>query len=102
MALFFPFAHAQINWSGGFEFLERFAIAYTVGADLRVAPRIGRAHDYRGPNVFLDWVLWLPEDLGAEFDARMGEYEEIRKMEYVTSTERRGIKKGCAKRRPGA
>ncbi|MGH9751700.1 MAG: DUF4351 domain-containing protein [Blastocatellia bacterium] len=46
---------------------------------------------------FLDWVLWLPEDLGAEFDDKMGEYEEVRKMEYVTSTERRGIKKGSAK-----
>jgi len=43
---------------------------------------------------FLDWVLWLPDDLGAEFDAKMREYEEERKMEYVTSTERRGIKKG--------
>jgi hypothetical protein len=43
---------------------------------------------------FLDWVLWLPDDLGAEFDAKMSEYEEERKMEYVTSTERRGIKKG--------
>ena len=41
MALFFTFAHAHINWSRGFEFLERFAIACTVGADLRVALRIG-------------------------------------------------------------
>ncbi len=54
------------------------------------------------PHVFLDWVLWLPEDLGAEFDAKMGEYWEVRKMEYVTSTERRGIKKGSARRGPGA
>jgi uncharacterized protein DUF4351 len=45
---------------------------------------------------FLDWVLWLPEDLGAEFDAKMNEYEEVNKMEYVTSTERRGIRKGSA------
>jgi hypothetical protein len=44
----------------------------------------------------LDWVLWLPEDLGAEFDAKMNEYEEVNKMEYVTSTERRGIRKGSA------
>jgi hypothetical protein len=54
------------------------------------------------PHVFWDWELWLPEDLGAEFDAKMGEYEKVRKMEYVTSTERRGIKKGGAKRGPGA
>jgi hypothetical protein len=55
----------------------------------------------------------LPEDLGAEFDAKMGDYEEVCKMERVTSTERRandgrttgerrGIKKGGAKRGPGA
>jgi hypothetical protein len=47
-------------------------------------------------------VLWLPEDLGPEFDAKMGEYEDVNKTEYVTSTERRGIKKGGAKRGPGA
>jgi hypothetical protein len=50
----------------------------------------------------LDRVLWLPEDLVAEFDAKMGEYEEARKLEYVTSTERRGIKMGGAVREPGA
>ncbi len=44
----------------------------------------------------LDWLLWLPDELGAEFDVKMSEYEEERKMEYVTSTERRGIKKGSA------
>jgi len=52
---------------------------------------------------------WLPEDVGAEFDAKMGESEEVYKMECVTSAERRandgrttGIKKGGAKRGPGA
>jgi hypothetical protein len=32
---------------------------------------------------------WLPEDLGSKFDAKMGEYEVLCKMERVTSTERR-------------
>jgi hypothetical protein len=53
------------------------------------------------PHVFWDWVLWLPEDLGAEFDAKMGESEDVSEMEYLTSTERWGIKKGDAKRGPG-
>ncbi len=43
---------------------------------------------------FMDWVLWLPKELEAEFDDRISEYEEEHKMEYVTSIERRGIKKG--------
>ncbi len=43
---------------------------------------------------FMDWVLWLPKELQAEFDDRISEYEEEHKMEYVTSIERRGIKKG--------
>jgi len=43
---------------------------------------------------FLDWLLRLPEDLAAEFDNRLSEYEEERKMPYVTSIERRGIEKG--------
>jgi hypothetical protein len=43
---------------------------------------------------FLDWVLWLPKELEAEFDDRISAYEEEHKMEYVTSIERRGIKKG--------
>lgn len=43
---------------------------------------------------FLDWVLALPEDLAAEFDDKLSEFEEERKMRYVTSIERRGIEKG--------
>jgi flagellar biosynthesis/type III secretory pathway protein FliH len=43
---------------------------------------------------FLDWLLALPEELAAEFDDKLSEYEEERKMQYVTSIERRGIEKG--------
>ena len=32
---------------------------------------------------FLDWVSWLPEDLGAEFDAKMVEPEDAREVEYA-------------------
>lgn len=31
----------------------------------------------------VDWVLRLPEDLETEFDDKMTEYEEERKMEYM-------------------
>jgi hypothetical protein len=30
---------------------------------------------------FLDWVLWLPDDLETEFDDKMSAYEWERKME---------------------
>ena len=43
---------------------------------------------------FLDWVLRLPQELAAEFDTRLTEYEEEQKMPYVTTIERRGIEKG--------
>jgi hypothetical protein len=43
---------------------------------------------------FLDWVLTLPEDLATEYDQKLTEFEEEQKMEYVTTTERRGIKIG--------
>jgi len=43
---------------------------------------------------FLDWLLRLPEELAAEFDDKLSEYEEEQKMQYVTSIERRGIAKG--------
>jgi hypothetical protein len=46
---------------------------------------------------FVDWVLWLPDDLETEFDDKITAYEEEQKMEYVTSVERRGIRKGSAR-----
>jgi hypothetical protein len=45
---------------------------------------------------FLDWVLTLPENLDVEFKDKLTVYEEERKMKYVTSIERLGIKKGYA------
>ena len=43
---------------------------------------------------FIDWVMKLPEELGRQLDERIAEYEEEQKMPYITSIERRGIKKG--------
>lgn len=43
---------------------------------------------------FIDWVMVLPEDLEQRFTAILEQYEEERKMQYVTSFERIGIKKG--------
>jgi hypothetical protein len=43
---------------------------------------------------FLDWVFGLPEELAKEFDDFVEEYEEDKKVEYVTHIERRGIQKG--------
>ncbi|MCP4702017.1 MAG: cytosolic protein, partial [Gammaproteobacteria bacterium] len=43
---------------------------------------------------FIDWMLALPEVLDLEFKGVITEYEEEKKMAYVTSIERIGIKKG--------
>lgn len=43
---------------------------------------------------FLDWLLALPKELAVEFKDKMIQYEEERKMEYVTSIEQLGIEKG--------
>lgn len=43
---------------------------------------------------FLDWVMYLPDDVEQTFDEWVLEYEEEKKMPYVTSIERFGIQKG--------
>jgi hypothetical protein len=43
---------------------------------------------------FLDWVLILSEELGTQYQRQLNEYEEEKKMPYVTTAERVGIKKG--------
>jgi len=43
---------------------------------------------------FLDWVLALPEELEQQFDDLIEQYEEGNKVQYVTSIERRGLKRG--------
>jgi hypothetical protein len=43
---------------------------------------------------FIDWVMELPQALEDKFDNAIYEFEEVKKMQYITSIERRGIKKG--------
>lgn len=43
---------------------------------------------------FIDWIMALPEELTEQFDEDMVQYESEIKMPYITSIERRGIKKG--------
>ncbi len=43
---------------------------------------------------FIDWLMRLPEKMEESFWAEMHRYEEGKKIEYVTSVERIGIKKG--------
>lgn len=45
---------------------------------------------------FLDWVLILPDDLDTEYKDKVIAFEEERKMKYVTSVERLGIRMGSA------
>ena len=57
--------------------------------------RIQQACGHRTLPVFGPGI-WLPDDLETEFDDKMSLDECERKREYVTSIERRGIKKGIA------
>ncbi len=43
---------------------------------------------------FIDWLMRLPEEMEESFWTEMHQYEEGKKMEYITSVERIGIKKG--------
>lgn len=43
---------------------------------------------------FLDWMFFLPEDLQREYRNEIEEFEEEKRMPYVTSIERMGIEKG--------
>ena len=43
---------------------------------------------------FLDWLMALPDELERRFDELLAEYEEEKKMPYVTSIERLGIQRG--------
>jgi hypothetical protein len=43
---------------------------------------------------FIDWVLALPAELERKFLTELEQWEEVRKMPYITSAERIGIEKG--------
>ncbi len=43
---------------------------------------------------FIDWLMALPPALEQQFEDNLVEYEEKRKMTYITSIERSGIEKG--------
>ncbi len=43
---------------------------------------------------FIDWLLVLPEDLEEEFVRELCEFEKEKIMQYVSSIERIGFKKG--------
>jgi flagellar biosynthesis/type III secretory pathway protein FliH len=43
---------------------------------------------------FIDWVMRLPQELEESFWQEVEQYEEERRMRYVTSIERIGMKKG--------
>ena len=43
---------------------------------------------------FIDWVMALPEELEEQLWTEIRKFEEEEKMEYISSVERIGIKKG--------
>ncbi len=47
----------------------------------------------------VDWLMRLPEDLNKQFTQKLIEYEEEKKMPYISSAERYGMEKGMEKGR---
>lgn len=45
---------------------------------------------------FLDWVMSLPDEIVQQFEELVLQFEEEKKMPYITSIERLGIQKGIA------
>ena len=43
---------------------------------------------------FIDWLLWLPDELTQKFRQTVAEFEEEKRMPYVTSIERLGRQEG--------
>ena len=43
---------------------------------------------------FIDWLMELPEELTEQFEQMLVEYEEAKQVEYITSIERLGMKRG--------
>jgi len=43
---------------------------------------------------FIDWVMQLPEELEQKLETDLEKYEEDRKMEYISSFERRAMERG--------
>ncbi len=48
---------------------------------------------------FIDWVMHLPQEQDEKFWQELNSFEERQHMQYVTSVERIGIKKGMQKGR---
>jgi len=43
---------------------------------------------------FIDWMMTLPLELQEQFQQQLNQYEEEKRMPYITSVERSGIEKG--------
>jgi len=43
---------------------------------------------------FIDWLMVLPRELSVKFHDTIKEYEEEKKMAYITTAEKIGIEKG--------
>ena len=41
---------------------------------------------------FLDWLMWLPEDLQRNYDDNIDRYEKEKRMTYVTNVGRRRLR----------
>ncbi|MEO5377412.1 MAG: hypothetical protein H7832_06480 [Magnetococcus sp. DMHC-6] len=51
--------------------------------------------------LFIDWVMWLPKELDQQLWIHIGQFEENKKMRYMSSIERIGIEKGIEQGKKG-
>lgn len=71
---------ARLNWK-----LELTKLLYERGYDKLTVLKLFR---------FLDWLMWLPEEWQQKYGDTIALIEEEKRVQYVTSVERRGIQKG--------
>lgn len=91
LAFFFRRVHAAIDWSKGHESLDKKLHQQMVKC---LYDRGWSAEDVRQLFRVIDWLLDLPEELQKGFEEDLFSWEEEKRMPYITSVERSGIKKG--------
>jgi hypothetical protein len=102
MAFFFPEAAAEIDWSRGFEPLDKELAQVVQDAELGrgYADKPLKVYPVDGQEEWLlvhIWILRLPEPLELRYTDGIFEIEENLNMPYVSFVERRGEARGEAR-----
>jgi len=95
-ALFFPQAHAEIDWTRPYAFLHKELQQVVRDADLgrQIVDKLVRVWLLTGADVWVLAHIEVQSQQETLFWREIQEYEEERTMPYVTSVERIGLARG--------